>query len=219
DPTVVVATHGDHPAAVITDSSKRNANGADSSTLSAGTKWRPARRGRHGPSSTRASAPSRTTEGNASIVRRQAGRIAAGPASLGKAEATAKRSVFRRDSESRAHRLHVRAPTATVLGVEGRSLHDVRQMYLGRLHTSRNQSIHRGVPDSPRVDSTGALWRLPGPPCEPTGAQGSALSALRDPSRRLKRRGTAVAPIAGVDPSPDTPHYGPQQVIIYRFSA
>ena len=91
-------------------------------------------------------------------------------------------------------------------------------MYLGRLHTSRNQSIDGGVSDSPRVDSTDALWRLSGPTRQPTGARGSALSALRDPSRRLKRRGTAVAPIAGVDPSPDTPNDGPQQVIIYRFS-
>src|SRR5262249_27799568 len=108
-PTDVVATHGDQPAAVITESSKRNANGAGASTPSAGTKWRPPLRGRHGPRSTRASAPSRTTAGCASLVRRQAGGIASVTVSVGTAETTAKRSVFRRNSASRAHRLHVRA--------------------------------------------------------------------------------------------------------------
>ena len=44
------------------------------------------------------------------------------------------------------------------------------------------------------------------------------MSALRPRSRRLRRRGTSVAPIAGVDPSSDTPNDGPQQMIIYRFS-
>jgi hypothetical protein len=86
------------------------------------------------------------------------------------------------------------------------------------LHTSRNQSIYLGVPHSPRVDSTGPLRRLSGPTRQPTGAGGSAVPALRPRSRRLTRRGTSVAPIAGVDPSSDTPNDGPQQVIIYRFS-
>jgi len=91
-------------------------------------------------------------------------------------------------------------------------------MYLGRLHTSRNQSIHRGLPHSPRVDSTGALPQLSGLTRQPPGAGGSALSALRGRSRRLRRRGTGVAPTGGVDSSPETPNDGPQQVIIYRFS-
>jgi len=41
---------------------------------------------------------------------------------------------------------------------------------------------------------------------------------MRRRARRLRRRGTGVAPIVGVDPSPDVPNDDPQQVIIYRFS-
>jgi hypothetical protein len=108
--------------------------------------------------------------------------------------------------------------TADGFGPQGRSLHDVRQMYLGRLHTSRDQGVHRGVPHSPRADPTGALRRLSGPARHPAGAGGSALSALRRCSRRLGRRGTGVAPIARVNESPDASDDGPQQVIIYRFS-
>ena len=44
------------------------------------------------------------------------------------------------------------------------------------------------------------------------------LSALHGRSRRLRRRGTDVAPIVGVDSSPESPNDGPPQVIIYRFS-
>jgi len=44
------------------------------------------------------------------------------------------------------------------------------------------------------------------------------LSALRRRARRLRRRGTGVAPIAGVDGSSDPTNDGAQQEIIYRFS-
>jgi len=91
-------------------------------------------------------------------------------------------------------------------------------MYLGRLHTSRNQGVHRGLPDSPRLDPSGALRCLPGPTREPARAGGPPLSTVRRPSRRLRRRGTGVAPIVGVDSGSDAPNDGPQQVIIYRFS-
>jgi len=44
------------------------------------------------------------------------------------------------------------------------------------------------------------------------------LSALRRRARRLRRRGTGVAPLAGVDGSSDPTNDGPQQEIIYRFA-
>src|SRR5437879_8869288 len=86
DPTVVVAIHGDHSAVLFTASSKRNANADAPSTLSAGTKCRTAARGRHGPRSITASAPSATAEGSASTARRQDGGITAVTASVGMAE-------------------------------------------------------------------------------------------------------------------------------------
>lgn len=216
DPTVVVAIHGDHPAVLFTASSKRNANADAPSTLSAGTKCRTAARGRHGPRSTTASAPSATAEGSASTVRRQDGGITAVTASVGMAETAAKRSVFRRGSASRtSHHGHI---DCTFARQTANGLHDLRQMYLGRLHTSRNQGIHRGVPHSPRVDPSGALRQLSGATRQPSGAGDSALPPLRGRSRRLSSRGTGVAPIAGVDGSSDPTNDGPQQEIIYRFS-
>src|SRR5207247_10102033 len=130
DPTVVVAIHGDHPAVLFTASSKRNANADAPSTLSAGTKCRTAARGRHGPRSTTASAPSATAEASASTVRRQDGRITAVTASVGMAETAAKRSVFRRGSASRtSHHGHIDCTfarqTANGLGTQGRNVHDL----------------------------------------------------------------------------------------------
>src|SRR5437867_8844983 len=184
DPTVVVAIHGDHPAVLFTASSKRNANADAPSTLSAGTKCRTAARGRHGPRSTTASAPSATAEGSSSTVRRQDGGITAVTASVGMAETAAKRSVFRRGSASRtSHHGHIACTfarqTADGLGTQGRSVHDLRQMYLGRLHTSRNQGIHRGVPHSPRVHPSAALRPLSEATRQPSGAGDSALPPLR----------------------------------------
>src|SRR5712691_7309056 len=152
-------------------------------------------------------------------ARRHAGGIAAITASVARPEVTVKRSVFRRNPVLRAHRLHIRAPTATSHDAETRSVHDVREMHLGRLHATRHQGIHCGVPHSPRADPGSALHRLSGATRQPAGAGDPPLPTLRPVPRRLNACGTGVAPGVAVQPEANGgPDDKPQQVIIYRFS-
>src|SRR5437762_3501733 len=163
DPTVVVAIHGDHPAVLFTASSKRNANADAPSTLSAGTKCRTAARGRHGPRSTTASAPSATAEASASTVRRQDGGRPAvrswrlGAATVARSLAPPEQSWHRRCTHSGCGRElgpHQRRPAA------GDNLPLLGQSRDGRRARHRNAGLVLGPPPvsaRPRQDRRSEL--------------------------------------------------------------
>ena len=164
------------------------------------------------------SRPSRTIPGAGSTGRRHSGGMTAVTAAGGTPETAAKRSVVRIRSRSRAHRLQGCASNAGARRARKGRAHDFRQVYLGRLHATRDQGIHGGLPNASPIDPGSEMLRLSGPAQRPPRIHHTAVPTLCGRARSVTRSGTTVARLDSVHSQGDPPSDDQQQQVIYRFS-